>query len=225
MTILLDRVLPDADQNSHCSEKFGDYSFQVDGASIPIDHAHFLYASICRTLAEFHEHNSIGIFGINGELLRPASPNRSQQQRLNLVEDSRLRIRLPLDRSRLAYKLAGKTLQLDRDKVYLHIPELELILPSPCLEARIVIIKGCQDVRAFLPSAEYHLERLGINGNVRVLTKSNGEPRCRTVTIHQRKVVGFAIRVDGLSDRDSLILQNEGIGGRRKFGSGLFIPY
>ena len=189
-----------------------------------IDHAHFLYASICRISSDFHDYNSIGIFGINGELVRPASSNRSQSQRLNLDRDSRLKIRLPLDRSNLAYKLAGKTLQLDRDKIYLHIPELELILPSPSLEARIVIIKGCHTVSTFLPTVEYQLERLGVTGTVRVLTKSNGEPKCRTVNIHHKKIVGFAIRVDGLSDRDSLILQHEGIGGRRKFGCGLFTP-
>ena len=215
----LNQILEDRNYSPSCSEEFGDFSFAVDGKSIPIDHAQFLYGSICRILPEFHEHNSIGIFGINGKF------NQTQTRRLELNCNSRLKIRLPLDRSRLAYKLAGKYLQLDQDKVYLHIPELELILPSPTLQTRIAIIKGFQDANSFANAAQYHLEKLSITGKVRMSARFDGQPRCRTIMIHCRKIVGFAFKVDGLSDQDSLILQQEGIGGRRKYGCGLFTPY
>jgi CRISPR-associated protein Cas6 len=135
-----------------------------------------------------------------------------------------LKIRLPLDLSRSIYKLAGKTLQIHQDKIYLGIPELELIVPSQNLEARIVTIKGFLDASIFEIAVQNHLDRLEIVGKVRILTRSDGQPRCRTVKIHNKKVVGFAVRVEGLSDRDSLILQQQGIGGRRKMGCGLFTP-
>jgi CRISPR-associated protein Cas6 len=217
MTILLDRV-SGKDDYSSCSEEFGDYCYPVEGKSIPIDHAYFLLSSISHILKEFHEDNSIGIFGIDGKL------NRAHPEQLNLDCESKLRIRLPLDRSRLAYKLAGKTLHLHQDKIYLGIPELETIVPSPTLEARLVTIKGFQDATTFVTAAQNHLDRLEIVGKVRVLNRPDGQPRCRTVKIHKKKVVGFGVRVEGLSNRDSLILQHQGIGGRRKLGCGLFAP-
>jgi CRISPR-associated protein Cas6 len=227
MNILLDRISEELDNDPFCSEEFGDYLFPVEGTSIAIDHAHSLYGSICRILPEFHEHNSIGIFGINGKLNRPSEKRdhqRNYSEYLNLNSESYLRIRLPIALSRWAYKLAGKTLHLNQDKITLGIPDLELIMPSDKLEARIVTIKGFQDVGAFITAAQNHLNRLEIAGRIQVLTRSNGQPRCRTVRIHNKKVVGFAVRAEGLNNRDSLILQQQGIGGRRKLGCGLFIP-
>jgi CRISPR-associated protein Cas6 len=217
MTILLDRA-SSRDDSFSCSEEFGDYCYPVEGKSIPIDHAFLLFSSIAHILKEFHEDNSIGIFGIDGKL------NRSRLERLNLDLESTLRIRLPLDRSRLAYKLAGKTLHLHQDKIYLGIPELETIVSSPNLEARLVTIKGFKDATTFATAAQNQIDRLEIVGKVRVLTRPDGNPRCRTVKIHEKKVVGFGVRVEGLSNRDSLTLQHLGIGGRRKLGCGLFAP-
>jgi len=216
MTIFLDRISEERDCYYSCSEDFGDYLFPIEGQSIGVDHAHPLYGGICRIIPEFHEYNSIGIFGINGKLGGVSS------KRLNIDAESILRVRIPLDLSRSIYKLAGKTLQIHQDKIYLGIPELELIVPSQSLEARLVTIKGFQDASTFETAVQNHLARLEIVGKVRVLTRTDGQPRCRTVKIHNKKVVGFAVRVDGLSDRDSLILQQQGIGGRRKMGCGLF---
>ncbi len=218
MTILLDRTSEPRDCDRSCSEEFGDYLFPVEGQSIEVDHAHPLYGGICRIVPEFHEYNSVGIFGINGKL------SGAYSKRLNIDADSGLRIRLPLDLSRSIYKLAGKTLQIHQDKIYLGIPELELLVPSQNLTARLVTIKGFQDASTFEAAAQNHLDRLEIVGKVRVSTRSDGQPRCRTVKIHNKKVVGFATRVEELSDRDSLRLQQQGIGGRRKMGCGLFTP-
>jgi CRISPR-associated protein Cas6 len=44
------------------------------------------------------------------------------------------------------------------------------------------------------------------------------------VTIHGKVVVGFAMRIADLGPEDSVRLQQGGIGGRRRFGCGLFVP-
>jgi CRISPR-associated protein Cas6 len=215
---MTDRISEEQDCYHSCSEEFGDYLFPVEGQSIGVDHAHPLYGGISQIIPEFHDYNSIGIFGINGKLSGVYS------KRLNIGAESVLRVRIPLDLSRSIYKLAGKTLHIHQDKIYLGIPELELIVPSQILEARIVTIKGFQDASTFETAAQDHLDRLEIVGKIQVLRKSGGQPKCRTVKIHQKKVVGFAVRVEGLSHRDSLILQHQGLGGRRKLGCGLFAP-
>ena len=46
----------------------------------------------------------------------------------------------------------------------------------------------------------------------------------RTLRVQDRVVVGYAVEVHGLSAPDSIRLQSLGIGGRRRFGCGIFIP-
>lgn len=48
--------------------------------------------------------------------------------------------------------------------------------------------------------------------------------RRRIVTVDGDKVVGFGLRLAGLSDEDSLKVQYTGIGGRQRFGCGVFGP-
>jgi len=46
----------------------------------------------------------------------------------------------------------------------------------------------------------------------------------RTIRIHDKEVVGFAIGVDQLTKEESIRLSGERDWGRRKFGCGIFIP-
>jgi len=46
----------------------------------------------------------------------------------------------------------------------------------------------------------------------------------RTIKIRDKEIVGFAVSIEGLSDEESLSLQENGIGGRRRFGCGIFVP-
>ena len=39
-----------------------------------------------------------------------------------------------------------------------------------------------------------------------------------------KEIVGFAVRVEDLTAEESIGLQEAGIGGRRRFGCGVFIP-
>ena len=41
---------------------------------------------------------------------------------------------------------------------------------------------------------------------------------------HSIRLVGFGLEILNLSDKDSLILQNFGLGGKRKMGCGIFVP-
>ena len=44
----------------------------------------------------------------------------------------------------------------------------------------------------------------------------------RSLTVGGRRVVGYSVRVTGLSAKESLALQENGIGGKRRMGCGLF---
>jgi CRISPR-associated protein Cas6 len=46
----------------------------------------------------------------------------------------------------------------------------------------------------------------------------------RTLQIRDKTIVGFALEVGGLSIADSIRLQELGLGGRHRFGCGVFVP-
>jgi CRISPR-associated protein Cas6 len=46
----------------------------------------------------------------------------------------------------------------------------------------------------------------------------------RTLQIRDKVIVGFAVEVGALTADEALILQEQGLGGRRRFGCGIFVP-
>ena len=79
-------------------------------------------------------------------------------------------------------------------------------------------IKSFMESHAFLEAARRQLAELHsrcAEGNVTVGAR-------KVITVGGQKVVGFSVRVSGLSDEASLALQERGIGGRRKMGCGVF---
>ncbi len=104
------------------------------------------------------------------------------------------------------------------------------------LLSRLVVIKGFLEPVPFLEAASRQLEALGIDGIAALVPRREngaregrsaapaGSPIRRTVRIHDREVAGFAVRVEGLTADDALRLQGAGLGGRRRFGCGIFCP-
>lgn len=53
--------------------------------------------------------------------------------------------------------------------------------------------------------------------------RAAGEPIRRTLRIRDKTVVGYALAVTELTADESIRLQEAGVGGRRRFGCGLFV--
>src|SRR5262245_40869978 len=135
----------------------------------------------------------------------------------HLDQEARLKIRIPQDRVPLMLKLAGKRLEVDGHAIRLGAPQIYLLKPSETLYARIVTIKGFTDSEPFLDAVCRKLVELGVKGEPTI------GPR-RVVRIGEHTVVGFAVAIHELSDEASIILQEHGIGGRRRMGCGFFNP-
>jgi CRISPR-associated endonuclease/helicase Cas3 len=99
----------------------------------------------------------------------------------------------------------------------LDAPQIFLLKPATTLYARIVTIKGFTEPEPFLDAVCRKLDELGVKGEPVI-----GERR--VVKVGNHTIVGFGLKVHGLSDEGSLILQERGIGGRRRMGCGFFQP-
>lgn len=183
--------------------------FPFTGATLPSDHGYALYSAISRLIPEAHEADWLAIETIPGT----ARGDGITQ----LDREASLKIRLPQDRVPLLLKLAGKRLELDGHAIRLGAPQIFLLKPSPQLYARIVTIKGFTEPEPFLDAVCRKLDEMGVTGEPTV------GPR-RVVKVGNHTIVGFALAVHDLSDEGSIILQERGLGGRRRMGCGIFFP-
>lgn len=187
-----------------------DLAFRLNGATVPVDHGYALYAALSRMLPEIHEARNVGvhpirgIYGGNGEL--------------QLADFSRLVLRLPDEEIRSYLKLAGKRLEVDEHSLSVGVPEIRMLLPVASLRARLVTIKGFLEEEDFLEAAKRQLEQLAVNGQAHLGAR-------RTFRIKDKQVIGFEMGVSQLTAEESLKLQEQGLGGRRKVGCGVFVPW
>jgi len=191
-------------------------SFGISGAAIPIDHGYELFSALAHFQAELHNLEYLSIQTITSTTFK--------DRKLLLTNHSKLRIRLPVDKVPLIYPLAGRSILIGSSKVRLGIPQITLLQPARSLYSRMALIKGKQEPDVFLKSAQQQLQRLGIDGEVRISVGSNGSLNRKTVRVRKYTVVGFGLEVLNLCGDDSLKLQSYGIGGKRKMGCGIFVP-
>jgi CRISPR-associated protein Cas6 len=184
-----------------------DLAFPVRGRVLPSDHAYALYSAVSRLIPEWHASPG-GMASVGGR--------RDGRGSLMLPRTAWLRFRLPADRIALLLPLAGKTLVMNGTSVSLGIPRAYPLRPASVLVARLTTIKGMTEPSTFADACGRQLAALGIQGELRV-------DRRGVVRIKGRKVVGFRAVVAGLAPAHSLILQEHGLGGRRKMGCGLFV--
>ena len=209
-----------------------DIGFRLTGREIPADHGYTLYGAVSRHVPWTHDpaQEALGIHPINGFL----AGNRL----LHLTPSSRLTFRLDSDHVRELMPLAGKELDLDGLKLRVGVPTTYTLKPAATLRSRLVTFKHRMETETFLAKAQEELAKLNIKATPGLIRRSGAKSLegreeltadrspfiRRTLRIHDKEVVGFAMEVSGLSADESLRLQETGLGGRRKFGCGIFTP-
>lgn len=205
-----------------------DLAFSLRGRQIAVDHGYALFGAISRVLPELHGDANVGIHPIRGQL--------AGSRRLTLTGQSQMVLRLPAMRVPSALHLAGQQLDLDGATIGVGIPTVQALRPAPALVSRLVVIKGFLEPSAFLDAARRQIEALGVGGRVALVARklpesldkqvgrAAGEPIRRTLRVRDKTVVGFALAVTELTADESIRVQEAGVGGRRRFGCGLFMP-
>jgi CRISPR-associated endonuclease/helicase Cas3 len=187
-----------------------DVAFQTSvQGSIPQDHGYLLLAALSHLDPRFHGADWLAIHPIAGQPLGDAMVVRPRVPAL--------RLRVPPARIPEVLVLAGKTLVVAGTKILLGVSQLYMLRPAAQLASRMVTLKGYTEPGPFENRIKQELESRSIKAAVEV-------GRRRIVTVAGDKVVGFGLRLLGLSDEDSLAVQYAGLGGRQRFGCGIFGP-
>lgn len=203
---------------THSLEPFVELNFPVQGKLLPADHGYGLFAAFVSLVPEIRAHSDISILTIPGLA--------DKQGKILLTAQSCLRIRVPVSKIPVVYRLAGKQIRIGKHEIQIGIPNVHPLHPSEVLRSRIVTIKGKDYTQpdAFLVAAKRQLEQLEVSGKVVIPVDLDGNPLRKTIKIQRFTVVGFTTEIIGLSGEDSIKLQQWGIGGKRHMGCGYFLP-
>ena len=203
-----------------------DILFRVTGAEIPADHGYALFSATSRILETeedrwMHDNAHIGLHTIRGASL-------GNGRRL-LGPNARLGLRLPSDLLPRSLKLAGKSLDLDGCKLRVGVSETRALVPAPSLHCRIATTRNGNDPARFDAEIARQSAALGIRGKVFRAPEGVGrgdgrDPSRRIVRVKGKRIVGYAVLATELTAEESILLQERGLGGRRRMGCGVFVP-
>lgn len=188
---------------------FIDLLFPVRGQTLPLHHTPLLHAAICAFAPALHgDAVPWALHRVRGDAL---------DGRLLLGPQSRVGLRLRSEDLPLAMGLAGQVLRVGEAQILLGTPNVRALQPAPRLVAWMVTLKGYTEAEPFFTRVIQELESLGLAGVL--------EPgRRRVLPIHGRSVVGYGVGLSQLEPAHSMQLQEQGLGGRRRLGCGVFVP-
>jgi CRISPR-associated endonuclease/helicase Cas3 len=121
--------------------------------------------------------------------------------------------------------LAGKALRLGDANVRVGVPTVHGLVPATALRSRLVVIKVAnikpESVTAeqFAGAVRRQLDEVGVSAEAIVTIGKR-----RTLRVKQRELVGYEVVVEGLLAEESIALQEQGLGGKRHMGCGVFVP-
>ncbi|WP_179122961.1 type I-MYXAN CRISPR-associated protein Cas6/Cmx6 [Ferroacidibacillus organovorans] len=185
------------------------YRFSLYGDRIPIDHGEVLYAAISGICPDLHE--------LDGFSLSPVIRTVAVGNELLLQPGSCFFAQVPETHLAQLVTISGKTLSLRAAAVRVGPMQVQLIQPATTLRSRVVTFKNAVTEDSMLRKVEEALHEMGGVASIKIV-------RRRILTIHTNKVIGFGVELSGLLEDTSLALQVHGIGGRRRFGCGVFLP-
>jgi CRISPR-associated protein Cas6 len=198
-----------------------DLVFALSGATFPQDHGYALFGALSRIVPALHGDRRVGVHPIAGRSVAPRV--------LALDARSRLRLRLPSEELAPYLAIAGARLDLDGHALRVGVPRADALMPAPNVASRLVTYKHGTTADELLADVRRDLDALAIAAAPQ-LVPSPREGACdpyvrRVLRVKGQAIVGYALRVVGLAPDESLRLQDSGLGGRRRFGCGVFVPY
>lgn len=185
-----------------------DVAFDVEGTSLPADHAWALLVAVEARLP-----------WLPGEALAGIHPLRAAPTSYGVVllaQRAKLVLRLPESRLPDALRLRDTELDIGGSTLKIGAGNARTLRPGSTLSAqRVASVAG--DDAAFEADVGRMLQQMGVKcGFI--------SGRGRRGDAGGREIVGYALTLHGLGPADSLRIQREGMGGDRRLGWGIFVP-
>jgi CRISPR-associated protein Cas6 len=187
-----------------------DVAFHVSGQALPRDHAQALQQAVCDRWPWMSTDVLAGI--------HPVKLVHGTDETALLSRRSRLLFRIATHRVNELQGVSGFDLNVQGHFLKLGSAHRHELLPHGTLYAYRVAASSPDEI-AFMDTVKQELEELAIGGD-RVCGK-----RQSMVISEGRVLTTFSLMLHGLSQAQSLQLQQHGLGPHRLLGCGIFVPH
>jgi|GEM_PF-5931919 len=187
-------------------------------AMIPVDHAEPLFAAISRIVPIVHEADAeVAISSIRG--------NANFGSSIWIGEGGWFCIQSSIELVPELLKLAGRSLLIGNVKILIGIPQITPILPSSILISRFVTVRGKNTEDELSDYIHNWINKNLISDLSENITYEVRILRRRIITVHRKKIYGFGVKIQNISDPElSVRIQCRPPGGRRRYGGSFFHP-
>lgn len=198
-----------------------DLAFRVTCPTLPLDHAHALSTALLDALPWLDDEPQAGIHLIHGAASGNGwmRPEDVANELLHLSRRTRLRLRLPKARLDDARALTGKQLDIAGFPLEVGKSDVYLLSALTTLFSRYVQTREEVNEEDFLESAAAELKAMGIDCRKMLCGIAH------THALPDGKIFTRSLMVAELDKKQSVQLQQRGLGEGRKIGCGLFIPH
>ncbi len=214
----------DSPQEFQVPDDVVDLAFPIQCRELPVDHLHALGTALCRAAPVLESDPRVGIHEIHlaGSQNGWERPDPALGQKLIPSRRTRLHIRIPRKlKAAVTEALEGATLDIDGHPLTLGKPKEKPLSKQTTLFARHIALEPGEedDENAFLMRIARELKERGIPikkalcGITQQIQTPQGPIKTRSLLFAE------------LRPEHSVQLQQEGLGGHRRLGCGIFLPH
>ena len=197
-----------------------DIVYQIGCRALPVDHAWALSQAVCTVLPWLTEEPAAGVHPIhvaesgNG-WMRPDSAG----DLLCLSRRTKLVLRVPRGRIDAAQALVGRQLDVAGHALRVEKASLRPLSAITTIFSRYVVSANGLDENAFLQAALQEMQAFGVHPK-KMLCGIEKVIATPDQSVHTRSLM-----LTELTQQESVLLQQHGLGPLRSLGCGLFIPH
>ena len=193
-------------------------SFSVDCKELPYDHAYELSSAILNLVPEIENDKRNAIQTLHGPMsgngwVRPDSENIPLSKRAKLI------MRINKNQLNDIKSIEGKEIMLFGNTLKIGAPKVKSFLVVKDLFCRFVTSDYKISEDDFLSNIQNELKGLNINIRKALCGKS------MVISFGEKTLYTRSLMIADLSKEESLKLQEEGVGDKKLYGCGIFLPH
>ena len=193
-------------------------SFSVNCRELPYDHAYELSSEILNLIPQIKNDKRNSIQTLHG----PMSGNgwvRPDSENIPLSKRAKLMMRINKNQIDDIKDIEGKEIKLFGNSLKIGVSKVKNFLIVKDLFCRFVISDNKISEDDFLEKIQMELRNFNVNIKKALCGKS------MTINFAKKTVYTRSLMIADLSKEESLKLQEEGVGGKKLYGCGIFLPH
>lgn len=208
------------EQNNTIPDDIVDIVFGISCRALPVDHAYALSSAICSELDWFEDEpdaavHTIHVAASGNGWYRPDNAG----QLLHPSRRTKLILRIPKQRVEDASSLIGKTIDVAGNPLTINNMNQKPLSEITTIFARYIVVEHARSEMEFLNEVMASLQRMGIKPKKMLCGKE------ASLKLEDGEITTRSLMIADLTFKDSILLQQKGLGSHRWMGCGIFLPH